>query len=140
MNTLRHYRLSAGFTQERLAEQAHISQGHLHKIETGQVMPWEREAQAIAIVFGVAPETLFPEGYKVRCDYGRMAVDPPDDPPPPPPRRYPRNDFVVMCWHCRTHVTMRADDREVSDFDVEPRCPACSAAFRDIVPLEEMTI
>lgn len=136
MNRLREFRRAAEMTQERLADKAFISQGHLHKIETGQVQPWEREAQAIAIVLGVEPETLFPEGYKVRCDDGRMAVDPPPEPPPPPPRLYPRTDFVVMCWHCKAKLTMRADDYHPA-LGEDSHCPQCGARFGEIVPLEE---
>jgi DNA-binding XRE family transcriptional regulator len=134
MTALRDYRLSAGLTQARLAAKSFLSQGHIHKMETGQVKPWEREAQAISVVLGIPPETLFPDGYKVRCDYGHLAVDPPPD-VPRNVRRYPRS-FSVMCWHCRSIVSMKTDDYHPV-VDTSPACPLCGAEFRDIVPLEE---
>ena len=144
MNHLRTLRTTAGLTQMKLAAKAHLSQPKLQQIEWGCVVPWPHEAQALAAIFDTTPEAIFPEGRKVRCDYGKTTKEewcympPEDEAPPRRPRAYPRRPFMVLCWKCRAKVTMVGGNS--SPHDDDPRCPACGAAFGDIVPLEEMTL
>lgn len=110
MNRLRAFRKADGMTQQKLAAKVHMTQNKIAVLENGSVVPWPREAEALAICLGTEPETLFPEGYKVRCDYGKHikgADDPPYQPEPEPARpvrQYPAK-FRVMCWHCKETIS-----------------------------------
>jgi transcriptional regulator with XRE-family HTH domain len=135
-------RFACGLTQKRLAEKTHLPVTRIEYLELrADARPWVHEAEAIAIALNVAPETLFPQGVRERKEYNAgpdsRATKPPYAPPPEPVfvRHYPRRDFEVMCWKCKSRVTMRTD--AASQFDDDPRCPYCGAEFGDVVPLEE---
>lgn len=143
MNRLREFRDAAGLTQDRLAAKAHTTQNRIAELER-DLQPWRSEVCALAMALGVKTETLFPDGFKVKKGYnnGSETHQPekmyePDLEPAPPARPYPRRSFSVMCWKCRTTMTMKADDYHPSAFDEPLRCPVCRAWFGDIVPLEE---
>jgi transcriptional regulator with XRE-family HTH domain len=143
MTALRTLRESAGMTQEKLARKVHMSECELGNVERGYRLPWPHEARAIADVFVVAVETLFPDGFKLKKDWGRYTKEercylPPDESEPVVPRvvlRYPK-EFTVLCYRCRKQVPMRADDCHAPE-DEDPKCPECGARFYQIVPLEE---
>jgi DNA-binding XRE family transcriptional regulator len=136
---LRKYRRAYGYAQNKFAEKVHISPTYLCDLEHGNKKPSAGLAKVIADVFGVKVSAVFPDGVAVK-DCRKKFVQPqpymPDDKPRVPPRQYPRRDFAVMCWHCRSTMTMRADDYHPVTGD-DLRCPACGARFGDILPLEE---
>jgi transcriptional regulator with XRE-family HTH domain len=139
MNRLRHHRKMRQLTQSKLAEKSHMTQNRVCELESGLHLPWAYEARVLADLFGLKPEALFPDGFKVKADYNNGPETHESEKPyrPDPPRLYPRRDFTVLCSHCRTMLTMRADDyHPVMGEDL--RCPQCGAQFRDIVPVEEM--
>jgi transcriptional regulator with XRE-family HTH domain len=139
MNTLRHYRTARGLSQEKLGLRAHLTQDQISKLENGTLAPWRHQANAIAIVLGVKAERLFPDGFKTTLDYNNGSathnLEPAYEPPAEPVfvRRYPRRPFVVLCWHCRSRVTMIAGEASGD----APTCPYCGAPFGDVMPLEE---
>ena len=138
MTKLRLYRRAYGYAQNKFSEKAHISPTYLCDLEHGNKKPSAGLAKVIADIFGAKVEAVFPDG--VASKDCRKKFVPPEpyvpDEPPVKRRLYPRRDFVVMCWHCRSTMTMRADDyHPVTGEDL--CCPACGARFGDIVPLEE---
>jgi transcriptional regulator with XRE-family HTH domain len=140
MNHLREYRKSAGLTQAKLGAKSHLTQNRVAMLEYGHVLPWPREADALSVVLGVPPEAIFPEGYKVRCDYGKHIVaEKPYTPEEPTPlainRPLPR-EFWAPCKKCGFHLHFRTDDRH-TPFDSELECPSCAMPIRDIIPLPE---
>ena len=147
MTPLRTLREAAGMTQEKLSRKVHMSECELGNVERGYRLPWPHEAQTIAEVLSVPVETLFPDGFKVKKDWGNNTKAarvylPPDESEPVVKthlRSYPRTPFPVLCWKCGKHVWFRADDAHAPD-DAIPECPSCAAPFYDIVPLEEIHV
>ena len=145
MTALRSLREAAGMTQEKLSRKVHMSECELGNVERGYRLPWPHEAQTIAEALGVAVESLFPDGFKLKKDWGRQTKEercylPPDESEPVvkvPLRSYPSQPFAVRCWHCGQHVWFRADDSH-RPADSDTQCPECAAIFVDIVPLEEV--
>jgi DNA-binding XRE family transcriptional regulator len=130
--------MAYGYRQDKLAEKAHVSPGYLCDLEHGIHKPPPTLARVIADIFGAKVAAVFPDGVAEKICRKRFAPPVPDIPEDPGPRRlYPRRDFGVICWKCKTKLTMRADDYHPSAFDAPPCCPVCRAWFHDIIPLEE---
>lgn len=143
MNRLREFRKAYDLTQQKLAAKCHMRQNKIVTLEYGRELPWPREAEALAICLDTTPETLFPEGCKVRCDYGKHIKaedDPPYQPDPEPalPVRHYPHEFRALCYHCHRVLPFRADDNHYAAGNEphEPSC-LCGAVFYDIAPIEE---
>lgn len=55
------YRFSAGMSQARLASLSGVRKETISRVETGKVQPRARTQAAIAAVFGLPADVLFPE-------------------------------------------------------------------------------
>jgi len=113
MNTLRKYRMGYGYRQDKLAMQAHVSQGYLCDLEHGIKKPSPHVAATIANIFNVKPEVIFPNGYAEKVCRQRAVDTNYYCPPTPLPR-----PLVLRCWKCgAVRISYR------------PTCYACGAEF-----------
>ena len=144
MASLRALREAAGMTQEKLSKKVHMSECEFGNVERGYRLPWPHEARAIANVFHISVKTLFPEGFKLKKEWGKQSKAtanyiPPDDPPDPrfPDRQYPRRG-EFLCYKCYRILSFISDDNHPQAGD-DLFC-RCGAAIRDILPLGEMVV